>query len=397
MALATREDSGVKKVLIVSPVATHPPHRGNRQRILQIANLFKASGYALELAVGSNRPIAEEAREFWPTIHRLQRNPGWKPSHRVATLDSWYTEGLGEELAKIVVDREIDVVLLNYIFHSRALEYLPKSVVTIIDTHDVFTNRHELYSGKRFAGGFFSCTAADEATYLSRADVTLAITDEESQHFRAIQDTSSVFSIPFVMPETRLTSLTKAPNNGALSFGMVLSANDLNLASLADFIHQVDKHYGQKPPFKVHVAGGIDKFAYRYLPHRIPKFYRQWLRYHGEVADLGDFYQSMDAIVVPVIAGSGMAIKFAEAISRGVPVISTITGSRGHPSPQPFHSLPDNESVVEVLGRLGVVELLDLAAESKQCHESLLSSSTRNWREVTKFLNRPVSKDIAVP
>ena len=376
----------MKKVLIISPVATHPPHRGNRQRILQIANLFKSSGYALELAVGSNRPITKDAREFWPIIHQLQHNPGWKPSHRVAELDSWYTEGLGEELGEIVVDRKIDVVLLNYIFHSRALEYLPKSVVTVIDTHDVFTNRHELYSGKRFAGGFFSCTTADEATYLARADVTLAITDEESQHFRAIQDTSSVFSLPFVMPETKLTALKKEPKNGPLSLGMVLSANDLNLASLADFIHQVDKRYGRKPPFKVHVAGGIDKLAYRCLPHRIPKFYRQWLRYHGEVADLDDFYQSMDAIVVPVIAGSGMAIKFAEAVSQGVPLISTITGSRGHPSTQPFHRLPDNESVVEVLGHLSPVELLSLAAESKRCHEVLLSSSTVNWREVTKFL-----------
>lgn len=372
----------MKKALIFSPVATHPPHRGNRQRILQTAKLLRQSGYSLELAVGSNRPITEDAREFWDVIHRLRTTPGWKPSHKLAPLDSWYTAGLGEELADLVDQRNIDVVLMNYVFHSRALEFLPNSVVTVIDTHDAFANRHALYEGKRFAGGFFSCTLEDEATYVARADITLAITAQEGNCFRTIQAASKVFPLPFVMERVPLTRSRDAHAGTLKSFAMVLSANDLNLASLSDFIRSVDRQFGRKPPFTVHVAGGIDKFAYRYFPHRIPAFWRGWLTYHGEVNDLDAFYQSVDAIVVPVIAGSGMAIKFAEALSRDLPVISTAAGSRGHTTKQPLHLLPDNSSLVEAIGGIDTADLEALEEESKLCHAATFSTATANWGEV---------------
>lgn len=376
----------MKKVLIVSPVATHPPYRGNRQRILQVANLFKNSGFDIELAIGSKRPLTQEAREFWPTIHQLKANPGWKPSHRAAALDSWYTPGLGEELARIVTEREIDVVLLNYVFHSRALQFLPESVVTVIDTHDVFTNRHEMYRGKKLAGGFFSCSAEDEATYLSRAHIALAITDQESQYFRSLQSASTVFHIPFVMPRTPLARNLDARTEGPKSFGMVLSANDLNLASLSDFIRQVDKRFGRTPPFRVHIAGGIDKLAYRYFPHRIPFFCRRWLTYRGEIYDIDDFYRSIDAVIVPMVAGSGMAIKFGEAVARGFPVISTAVGSRGHWTTQPYHTLTDNEGIVNFLLTLDWKQCSNLSVSSRLVHSRLQEITKLEWNKFSRFV-----------
>jgi hypothetical protein len=383
----------MKRVLIVSPVATHPPHRGNRQRILQVANLFRSSGYHIELAIGRNRPITEEARAFWPTINRLKVIPRWKPSHKISQLDSWYTPGLGEEIADLVATRKIDVVVLNYVFHSRVLDFLPKSVVAAIDTHDVFTDRHELYLGKRLAGGFFSCSVADEKTYVSRAHATLAITEHERKHFSGIQDPRRVFEIPFAASPVSIGARDPNPADNKKSFGLVLSANDLNLASLSSFIKAVDFLYGRNPPFAVKVAGGVDKFAYRYFPHRIPFFCRRWLDYLGEVDDIDTFYRSLDAVVVPVISGSGMAIKFAESIARGIPTISTIAGSRGHITTNPFHTLPDNSAIAAALGDLGSADLPPLAAASRQCHDATQKITQKNWRLFTQFLEDQPSGD----
>ena len=376
----------MRKVLIVSPVASHPPYRGNRQRILQIANLFSVSGYSIELAIGSNQPVTEDAAAFWPAIHQLKVAPGWKPSHKLSPLDSWYTPGLGEEIADLVKTRGIDVVLLNYVFHSRVLDFLPKSVVTIIDTHDVFTNRHDLYQGKRFAGGFFSCTAEDEKTYVSRADAIFALTDLEKDYFSALRGPQGIFEIPFASPTISMLSRDGGSTEGKRLFGMVLSANDLNLASLSDFIKAVDKEYGRHPPFTVTVAGGIHKIAYRYFPHRIPAFCRRWLKYLGEVSDINAFYELPDAVVVPVISGSGMAIKFAEAISRGLPTISTVAGSRGHATTNPLHNLPNNSELVRVLGDISSTQLQSLSASSALCHEATVRVTEKNWSLVNDLL-----------
>lgn len=374
------------KVMIFSPVPTHPPYRGNRQRILQIASLFKSSGYSVELTIGSNIKITEDARAFWPVIHQLKARPGWKPSHQISQFDSWYTSGLGEEMAALVSNRKVDILLLNYVFHSKILDFLPKSVISVIDTHDVFTDRHNLYFGKRFAGGFFSCSAEDERAYLSRADVTLAITGKEREHFVKINDQSQVFGIPFTSSE--LYQVVKIPNppNKKKSFGIVLSANDLNLASLRSLIKAIDLTYKRRPPFSITIAGSVDKFAYRYLPHRIPFFCRPWLTYLGEVSDIDAFYQSVDAVVVPVVSGSGMAIKFAEAISRGVPTISTIAGSRGNTTTHPLHKLPNNFALAAALGDLKLTELPLLAANSRDCHHATQKATEENWSLFIEFI-----------
>ena len=350
------------KVLVVSPVSTHPPHRGNRQRILQIARLFRENGFDVELAIGRNRKLTDEAKEFWPVIHRLKRSPRWRPTRKNVPFDAWYTPGLGEEVAKIVERRKIDVVLLNYIFHSKLLDYLPPDVTKVIDTHDVFTNRRELYVGYRYTGGFFSCTSENEAAYLSRADVALSISADDTEKFRELVPRLPVVDLPFVARVGKPTGEAGviATPSGSKTVGIVLSANDLNVASLHSFISAVDDQHGRKPPFTVMIAGDIRWRSIQIVPHRVPFFSRPWLRYVGQVSDIHAFYEAVDVIAVPVIAGSGMAIKFSEAILSKTPVISTLQGSRGHRVSHELHRLKNNWDLVARLSTINDLSLAEL-------------------------------------
>lgn len=353
-----------KKVLFVSPVATHPPHRGNRQRTLQLANLLRANGIDIELAIGRNRPISEEARSYWPTIHRLKHSPRWRPSKKTARLDSWYTPGLGEEVAQIAENIRAEAVLLTYVFHSKLFTFLPPEVLKVLDAQDVFSNRNSIGKNKKYSGGFFSCSLSDEATYLSRADLVIAIAPDDKVHFQSIAPSPTTL-IPFVGEGHEL--LTRTLGSGDMPiFGITMSANDLNLASLSDFVHQVDKKWGRTPPFRVLVAGNIDLLACRLFPHRCLKFRRPWLTFLGSQISLDDFYTSIHAAIVPVIGGSGMAVKFAEAVGRGIPAVSTTAGSRGHEVEHRLHRLASNEELVASLGELDQSNLDELRAAGRE-------------------------------
>ena len=355
------------KVLIVSPVQTHPPYRGNRQRILQIARLFLDNSFDVELAIGRNRKITDEAKNFWPVIHRLKHSPRWRPTSKNVPFDAWYTPGLGEEIAEIVKRQNVNVVLLNYIFHSKLLDYLPQDVVKIIDTHDVFTNRRELYVGYRYTGGFFSCTSEDESAYLSRADVALSISQDDTEKFQQLVPQLPIIDLPFLAHngEPASEALVITNPSGNTTVGIVLSANDLNLASLHSFIAAVDDQYGRTPPFNVFVAGDIQSRSIRIHPLRIPRFSRQWLSYVGQVEDIQSFYKAVDIIAIPVIAGSGMAIKFSYAIISGTPSISTLWGSRGHCA---YHELHRFKNTRELVSRIGLIDE-KLSAELRKAQE----------------------------
>ena len=376
------------KVLIVSPVSTHPPHRGNRQRILQIARLFRENRFEVELAIGRNRKITDEARGFWPVIHRLKHSPRWRPTSKNVPFDAWYTPGLGEEVAEIVKRQEINIVLLNYIFHSKLLEYLPQSVVKIIDTHDVFTDRRELYVGYRYTGAFFSCRSEDEAAYLSRANVVLSISPDDTRKFSGLVPQLPVIDLPFVAHNGKPASkagVTSKPS-GKKIVGIVLSANDLNVASLHSFIVAVDDQYGRTPPFRVVVAGNIHSRSIRILPHRIPTFSRPWLRYVGQVPDIDAFYETVDVIAVPVIAGSGMAIKFSEAILAEAPVISTVSGSRGHQVTHPLHLMQNNWEIARQLGKLKSDQIRGLRSAERALQKSAQETLKVGWMNLKTFL-----------
>jgi hypothetical protein len=376
------------RVLIVSPVATHPTHRGNRQRILQIARLFQEDGFEIELAIGLNRKVTGEAKVFWPVIHRLKNSPRWKPTRKNVPLDAWYSEGLGEEIAEIVNRRGISVVVLSYIFHSKLFESLPDSVVKIIDTHDVFTDRRELYVGYRYAGGFFSCTSSDEATYLRRADLAISISPNDSKKLAALLPDRPLIDLPFVAHQDggSRSSREKVLTAGKKTVGIVLSGNDLNLASLHSFIVAVDDEFNGKPPFTVLVAGEIYSKSIRLFPNRIANFSRGWLRYLGPVEDIFRFYERVDLVAVPVIAGSGMAIKFSEAIFANTPVVSTVQGSRGHLVTHALHQLENNWEVVRKIGNLDEETIFELRGAGKEAHKKATNAAQEGWAELIKLI-----------
>jgi glycosyltransferase involved in cell wall biosynthesis len=77
-----------------------------------------------------------------------------------------------------------------------------------------------------------------------------------------------------------------------------------------------------QPNAKFHLAGkGLSK--------QDPRSFQSGIVNHGEVPDAEDFMHQHGVMIVPIQAGSGIRIKTLEAMSLGVPIVSTSVGAQG--------------------------------------------------------------------
>lgn len=68
------------------------------------------------------------------------------------------------------------------------------------------------------------------------------------------------------------------------------------------------------------------------------------VRFFGEVGDLEDLYSANRVFINPVFSGSGVNMKVGPPASRGIPVVTTSTGSRGLDHLAPGFAIADTEA-----------------------------------------------------
>ncbi|WP_411814949.1 glycosyltransferase [Gordonia mangrovi] len=65
----------------------------------------------------------------------------------------------------------------------------------------------------------------------------------------------------------------------------------------------------------------------------ISNYFRRWrgdgVIFHGQVADLDQFYRRIVCVVNPVFSGSGVNMKVGDALTHNLPLVTTIFGARG--------------------------------------------------------------------
>lgn len=76
--------------------------------------------------------------------------------------------------------------------------------------------------------------------------------------------------------------------------------------------------------YQSHIAGGY--------VHGVEPINTCSLIWHGRVPDLTSLYQNASVFVAPLLSGSGIKIKILNALSRGLPVVTTSLGAEGFPA-----------------------------------------------------------------
>lgn len=321
-----------KKVLMVSPVPTHPPSSGNRARVLGLAEIVRSLGYELHFLHVEMEP-SDDARmnEYWGDnlygAHVYPHRSRWRwMLRRVCAklngecayrfgLDEWYPRNIDPQLAALQAVHTYHAVIAEYVFMSRALLAFPSATIKILDTHDVFTNRHRHYLENGLRPSWYSTTRHAEARGLNRANAVLAIQEEEAGYFRKICS-KEVVTVGHNVAVSEF-------DNAAMRKDRILfvaSGNNINYQALRFLMDEVmDRVRAACPHAELAVAGTICE--------RLDRC--DTVTSLGFVEDLSAVYATAQVVVNPVQVGTGLKIKTIEALASARPVITTPVGAQG--------------------------------------------------------------------
>lgn len=136
------------------------------------------------------------------------------------------------------------------------------------------------------------------------------------------------------------------------------------------------------PRANLHLAGSfMEEF---HLPEKLEN-----TQIHGHVSNVGDFMRAHGILIVPLISGSGIRIKILEAMSLGIPVISSSIGFEGIPVQHNVHAYiaDSDETFVEIAQNL--MEMPELAHQIGQAGKKLVEQtydSTVISKQILEFI-----------
>lgn len=335
------------KILVISPLASPPATNGAKRRIANLLGYLQNQGHEIHYVYTQHETIDATHAEnsmaaAWSSAQLAPPTAVRAPSlGEDYGVDDWTEDFVGQRIGQIAQDIRPDVALVNYVFQSRYFEYLPTGILKVLDTHDKLS-RADLYKSAGMTPGFFHTTEEEELRGLERADVILAIQDGEAQYFRRsgkpVVIVGDVCAKRFVDRNYESTR----------TIGFLSAYNKFNLYSLQKFLPaflRVAERLSE--PVQLHLAGNLARGARKDFP--VEWFDNPFVIDEGFVDDIDDFYQRMDLVVNPTLIGTGLKIKTMEALSYGVPLISTRIGFDGIPTLHPWHEVGDENDLARAI------------------------------------------------
>lgn len=327
------EPSGSKKkILVISPTPTHPHSAGNRARIHTLMTSMLSLGHEvhflhIEKEAGDRQAmLACWGGRFHSLSFRMPENRFSRLRRRVRKwlgletqyiygVDEWYDPAADAFIRDLAARIGFDAVIVEYVFFSRALRCFGGDVLKLVDTHDVFADRHRRYLAEGKKPQWFSTSRREEARGLARADVVIAIQENEARFFRETTP-QRVITVGHIVPVDE-ASEDEARTSGMLYVG---SGNEINVHAAKYFIDGILPAIRQHIPSAIlTVAGGVcDRLADT-----------PGVRLLGQVEDLAPLYRSAAVVVNPILFGTGLKIKTVEALGFGRPLVTTPAGAEG--------------------------------------------------------------------
>lgn len=332
--------NGQQKILVISPVPSHPQCAGNRARIYSLLTTLEMMGHEVHFAHIQETPGDEAAmRVHWgeryhaipytapPTVHksfpkrlehRLWRKVkallGDDPRYNYR-IDDWYDPAADEFLIRLGQTLCPDVVMVEYVFFSRALECFPQAALKLIDTHDVLAGRYQLYLAKQKSPQWFSTNRQQEDRGLKRADKVIAIQDDEARLLAKRIGSERVVTVGHLVPIEGLQRPTETSN--LLFLG---SMNPINIHAIEYFLQAILPLCKAKiPDLQLLVAGEVGQAIAD----------REDCRKLGLIDELKTAYAQANIVINPVLFGTGLKVKNIEALGFGKPLITTSVGAMG--------------------------------------------------------------------
>jgi glycosyltransferase involved in cell wall biosynthesis len=331
----TRTEAARNRVLLISPVPSHPATAGNRRRVLNLLEMlesfpcdFRFLWFAQEsgdIAAMRGRwgerlvPIPIQCPEpppagWWRVRNAVMRRVRGEHDHPLP-LDAFRHEPLRAAIAREAAGFEPTCVITSYVFWSWVLELFPKTARKLIDTHDILGDRQKRFLEAGVRPEWIFTTRGEERRGLRRADCVLAIQEREAEYFRALSGRP-------VITVGHTSALRPVPEpSGAPALLFVGSDNGVNRDAAEWLLRECWPIIRRsRPDCRLRVAGTVCQSIVN-PPDGV--------QLDGIVDDIESAYAGSQLALCPLRFGSGLKIKCIEALSFGRPLVTTTPGAVG--------------------------------------------------------------------
>ncbi len=322
------------RLLVLADTPFAPPTAGNRRRVHDMIAFLRARGATVGMLL---LPAADRAEWDVPAMRAALdhleiaddlpiRPAGPGLVRRLVPalplpLDAWCPPAFRARAAQLAADWSADVVLAVYVYLSAALPEVRRAAAgplrTVIDTQDLMHRRRAAYAAAGLPAQWFHTTRARERRGLARADLVLAIQDDDAAVLRGLVPGRSVLTVPHAQP------VTPAPPEAARPHRLLLVAsyNDLNVVGLRWLLDAVWPQMRRAVPDAELVVCGnvVEKMTAR----------PAGVAFRGVVPALDAEYAAARVVLVAVPSGTGLKVKLVEALCHGRPVVATPAGAAG--------------------------------------------------------------------
>jgi len=333
------------KILVVAPRVPWPPLDGGRVAINSIALGLRDAGADVELVALNPLKHRSDAREIPDrrgglALTALQHDTsmsvlrvalGLLSRTRSVVASRFRSQALESFVRERVSRGDVDVVQIEGPMLSRCIAAVRSGSARTLVAMRSQNVEHEIWEGladgaqkpaSRIAMRRVATQLrAHERTANAASDALVAISEDDLEAFRALG-----FSKPAtVIPVGVDTGGCAAAPDGAPGIFFIGSLdyrpNAEGLAWLADEVMPRVRRLA--PSLSVVVAGSNP-------PEELARRAEDaGIRMVGQVDDARAFMSASGVMAVPLLSGSGIRVKIAEAMALGVPVVSTSLGAAG--------------------------------------------------------------------
>lgn len=209
-----------------------------------------------------------------------------------------------------------DVVICEYITQAYLCRHLPKKTLKFLDTHDVMWRRQKTYE-ENGRTHHINISKSEETRIFDSFDVVIAIQKNEAKMISEM--TRKVDIITCYHP---IEDICLSKGRPAKRVVYIAGSNPANVDSINWFIETVWTHI-HDPEAELHIYGSICSAIKSTTKNKKNIFL------HDVIDDTREVYAVADIVVNPVLYGGGLKIKTVEALSHGLPLITTAAGAEG--------------------------------------------------------------------
>jgi glycosyltransferase involved in cell wall biosynthesis len=384
-----------RSVLVLSTTPPLPRDYGNRNRVHQTVSLFRRMGFSVSfLLYPIDRDWTEEVpgyyRQLVDSFDYFAIVPNSRKLHQKArgyhhAIDDWWDDTIAQHLIWLFQRKKFDVLLVNYTFLTKAFEYAPPGVIKILDTHDLFSGRRELFENFGVAPEFFYTSPEREKVALDRADAVIAIKQSEAVALEALTQ-RTVFSLPYW--DDRITETRANPDrlrvydhDRPLRLGVLGAHNSVNIVNFRRFLSIFARYVVlYNVPVEVIIAGNMCEGIAADHP---------FARKLGFLDDSAEFYNMVDAVVIPLEFSTGIKIKVAEALAWNVPVLATRDAFDGFRAYHPTQNAPSLHALCEMIVAAAFDEIPahELAWATRKAGIAAAIAAERGFTELQSWID----------